>query len=120
MESKYILEKSSVGTRIGGADFNCRTGRSVLRDTRVSMVEKSGSMPVCTHRQVLYTFVTDGGSAAEAKTDRTSPKGNGLPPDGRILNDMEKVSSVKCVRTTSFAAKSHLCLQVSAQIKSCI
>ncbi|XP_028265105.1 zinc finger protein 704 isoform X1 [Parambassis ranga] len=90
MESKYILEKSSVGTRIGGADFNCRTGRSVLRDTRVSMVEKSGSMPVCTHRQVLYKFVTDGGSAVEAKTERTSPKGNGLPPGGRIMNDMEK------------------------------
>lgn len=96
MDSRYILEKSSVETRVGvgGAAFNCRAGRSVLRDTRVPTVEKSGPMPAYTHGPVLYKFVMDVGSAAEVKSERTSPKGNGLSPGGRILHDMEKVSAV--------------------------
>ncbi|XP_072222698.1 zinc finger protein 704 isoform X1 [Leuresthes tenuis] len=90
MESKYIFEKSSVGTRVGGADFNCRVGRSVLRDTRVPMVEKSSSMPAYTQGPVLYTFVMDGGLTAEVKNERTPSKGNGVPPGARILQDVEK------------------------------
>lgn len=91
MDSRYILEKSSVGTRVGvGADFNCRAGRSVLRDTRVpTTVEKNGPMPAYTNGPVLYKFVMDGGSAVEVKGERSSSKGN-----GRILHDMEKVSTV--------------------------
>ncbi|XP_019112028.1 SLC2A4 regulator isoform X1 [Larimichthys crocea] len=87
MDSRYILEKSSVGTRVGvGADFNCRAGRSVLRDTRVpTTVEKNGPMPAYTNGPVLYKFVMDGGSAVEVKGERSSSKGN-----GRILHDMEK------------------------------
>lgn len=94
MDSRYILEKSSVGTRVGGADFNYRAGRSVLRDSRVPMVEKSGPMPAYTNGPVLYKFVMNGGSAAEVKGERNSVKGNGLSPGGRILHDVEKVSVV--------------------------
>ncbi|XP_040911117.1 SLC2A4 regulator isoform X1 [Toxotes jaculatrix] len=92
MDSRYILEKPSVGTRVavGGADFNCRAGRSLLRDTRVPTVEKSGPMPAYTNGPVLYKFVMDVGSATEVKSEKTSPKGNGLSPGGRILHDMEK------------------------------
>lgn len=90
MESKYILEKSSAGTRVGGADFHCRAGRSVLRDTRIPTMEKSVSVPAYTHGPVLYKFVVDGGSVEELKSDRTSSKGNRLPPGGRILHDTEK------------------------------
>ncbi|XP_041859936.1 zinc finger protein 704 isoform X2 [Melanotaenia boesemani] len=89
MESKYILEKSSVGTRVGGGDFNCRVGRSVLRDSRVPMVEKNSSMPACTHGPILYKFVMEG-STAEVKNERTSSKGNGVSLGGRIIQDMEK------------------------------
>lgn len=94
MDSRYILEKSSVATRVGGADFNCRAGRSVLRDTRVPTVEKNGPMPAYTNGHVLYKFVMDGGSTAEVKGERSSSKGNGLSPSGRILHDVEKVSAV--------------------------
>lgn len=88
MESKYILEKSSVGTRVGGADFNYRAGRSVLRDTRVLMVEKSSSMQAYTHGPILYKFAVDD-LASEVKKDWS--KGSGLTPGGRILQDTEKV-----------------------------
>lgn len=87
-----MLEKSSVGTRVGGTDFNCRAGRSVLRDARVPTVERSGPMPAYTHGPVLYKFVMDASSAADVKSERSSSKGNGLSPGGRILHDMEKVS----------------------------
>lgn len=94
MDSKYILEKSSVGTRVGGADFNCRAGRSVLRDARVPTLERNGPSPAYTNGPVPYKFVLEGGSPAEVKGVRTSSKGNGLSPGGRILQDMEKVSGV--------------------------
>lgn len=94
MDTRYILEKSSVGTRVGGADFNCRAGRSVLRDTRVPTMEKNGPMPAYTNGPVLYKFVMDGGSAAEVKSEPTSPKANGLSPGGRTSHDVEKVSAV--------------------------
>ncbi|XP_042264852.1 SLC2A4 regulator isoform X1 [Thunnus maccoyii] len=90
MDSRYILDKPLVGTRVGGADFHCRAGRSVLRDTRVPTVEKSGPMPAFTNGPVFYQIVMDGGSAAEVKSEKTSPKGNGLSLGGRILLDMEK------------------------------
>ncbi|XP_026009554.1 zinc finger protein 704 isoform X1 [Astatotilapia calliptera] len=90
MESKYIVEKSSVGTGAGGADFNCRTGRSVLRDTRVPSVEKTGSMSAYTNGAVPYKNVMDGGLAAEIKSERTPLKGNGLSLGGRLLHDVEK------------------------------
>lgn len=94
MDSRYIMEKSSVGTRVGvgGAD-SCRAGRSVLHDTLVPTVEKNGPMPAYTHGPVLYKFVVDVGSAAEVTSERSSLKGNGLSPGGRILH-MEKVSVV--------------------------
>lgn len=95
MESKYIVEKSSVGTGVGGADFNCRTGRSVLRDTRVPSVEKNGSMSAYTNGAVPYKNVMDGGSAVEIKSERTPLKGNGLFLGGRLLHDVEKVSAVE-------------------------
>lgn len=85
MDSRYILEKPLPGTRVGGADFNCRAGRSVLHDTRVHTVEKSGP--------VHYKHVMDGGSVA-VKSEKVSPKGNGASPGVRILQDMEKVSVV--------------------------
>ncbi|XP_030279068.1 SLC2A4 regulator isoform X1 [Sparus aurata] len=86
MDARYILEKSSVGTRVGGADFNCRAGRSVLRDSQ----EKNGPVPAYTNGPVLYKFVIDGGSAAEVKGEGTYSKGNGFSPVGRILHDVEK------------------------------
>ncbi|CAJ1085012.1 zinc finger protein 704 isoform X2 [Xyrichtys novacula] len=89
MESRYIMEKPSVGTRIGGGgDFNCRVGRSVLRDSRVPTVEKNGPMPAYTNGPVLYKFVADGGSTSELKS---SLKANGLSPGGRILHEVEKI-----------------------------
>ncbi|XP_035512619.1 SLC2A4 regulator isoform X1 [Morone saxatilis] len=91
MDSRYILEKSPVGARVGGADFNCRAGRSVLRDTRVPTVERNGPTPAyTTNGSVLYKFVMDGGSAAEVKGEQSYSKGNGLSPAGRISHDMEK------------------------------
>lgn len=90
MDSRYILEKSSVGTRVGvGGTDSCRAGRSVLHDTRVPTVEKNGPMPAYTHGPVLYKFVVDVGSASEVTSERSSLKGNGLSPGGRILH-MEK------------------------------
>lgn len=90
MDSRYILDKSSVGSRVGGADFNCRAGRSVLRDSRVPTADRSGPMPAYTNGSVLYKFVMDGGMVAEVKSEKSFPKGNGLTPGGRILHDMEK------------------------------
>lgn len=95
MDSKYILEKSSVGTRVGVTDFNCRTGRSVLRDARVPTLERNGPtpLPAYTNGPAPYNLVLDGGSPLEVKGVRTSTKGNGHSPGGRILH-MEKVSGV--------------------------
>ncbi|XP_071374576.1 zinc finger protein 704 isoform X1 [Centroberyx affinis] len=93
MDSKRILDKSSVGIRVGGADFNYRADCSVVRDTRVPTVE-SGPMPACTNGpavgSVLYTFVMDGGSVAEGTCEKTFPKGNGLSSAGEILHEMGK------------------------------
>lgn len=89
MDSRYILEKPLAGTRVGGPDFSCRAGRSVLHDTRVHTVEKSGP--------VLYKHAMDGGCAA-LKSEKVSPKGNGLSPGGRVLHDMDKVSVFWCRR----------------------
>lgn len=85
MDSRYILEKPLAGTRVGGADFNCRAGRSVLHDNRIHTVEKSGP--------VLYKHAMDGGYVA-VKSEKVSLKGNGLSPGARILHDVEKVSVV--------------------------
>lgn len=98
MDSRYILEKSSVGTRLGGADFNCRAaGRSVLRDARVPTANERGgpgAPAAYSNGHVFYKLVMDGGSAAEVKGERTSTKGNGLYPGGRVaLHDVEKVST---------------------------
>lgn len=93
MESRYILEKSSVGSRVGGAEFNCRTGRSVLRDARVPTLERNGALPAYTNGPAPYNLVLDGGSPLEVKGVRTSSKGNGLSPGGRLLH-MEKVSGI--------------------------
>lgn len=103
MDNRYILEQTSVGTRVGGADFNYRPGRSVLCDTRVPTAEKNGPMPVYTHGPVFYKLLMDGGSVSGVKGERTSPKGN-----GRILHEVEKVSAffhVNFVRATPFAGK---------------
>lgn len=85
------MKKSSVGTRVGGADFNYRAGRSVLRDTRVLMVEKGSSMQAYTHGPILYKFAVDD-LASEVKKDGGWSKGSGLCPGGRIIQDVEKVS----------------------------
>lgn len=92
MDSKYILEKSTAGTRIGGADFNCRSGRSVLCDARVPILERNGPLPAYTNGPVPYKCSPDGVSPVEVKSLRTSFKGNGISPGGRISLDMEKVS----------------------------
>lgn len=92
MESKYIFEKSSIGTSVGVADFNYRTGRSVLLDSRIPVaVEKSSSVvPAYAQAPVFYKFVMDGGStAAGVKSERTSSSSKG---SGRIFPDVEKVS----------------------------
>ncbi|KAK2851532.1 hypothetical protein Q5P01_007808 [Channa striata] len=81
MDSRYMLEKPLAETRVGGADFHCRAGRSVLHDTRVHTTERSGP--------VVYRAAMDGGCVA-AKSERTSLKGNGLTHGGRILHDVEK------------------------------
>lgn len=91
MDSKHILEKSLVGTRVGGADFNCRAGRAVLRDARVPTLERNGPLSGYTNGPVHHKFVLDGGSPAEVRGGRISSKGNGLC---RILQDMEKVSGI--------------------------
>ncbi|KAK5863720.1 hypothetical protein PBY51_000729 [Eleginops maclovinus] len=85
MDSRYILEQTSVGTRVVGADFNYRAGRSVLCDTRVPTVEKNGPMPVFTNGPVFYKLLMDGRSVSGVKGERISPNGN-----GRILHDVEK------------------------------
>ncbi|CAN9515523.1 unnamed protein product [Ophioblennius macclurei] len=108
MESKYILEKSSVGTRVGvvggvgggggAADFNCRAGRSVLRDARVvpAAVEKGSCTPTYAHGTVLYKFVTNdsgggcNGPVADGRYERSSPQGNRPFPGGRTFHDGEK------------------------------
>lgn len=94
MDSKYILEKSSAGTRVGGADFHCRPGRSVLRDARVSTLDGRGFLSVYPNGPVSCKFSPDGGSPAEVKGVRTSPKGTGLSAGGRLWHDTEKVSGV--------------------------
>ncbi|XP_068188312.1 zinc finger protein 704 isoform X1 [Antennarius striatus] len=91
MESRYILENSTGGTRVAGVDFNCRLGRSVPRDARVHTAEKSSPLPAYTNGPVLYKIVMDGGSAVEVQGERTSLiKGNRICPGGQILHDIEK------------------------------
>lgn len=84
MDSKYILEKSSAGPRLGVADFNCRPGRSVLRDARVSTLDGRG---------YLYGPVSCKFSPAEVIGVRTPLKGSGPSAGGRLLHDTEKVSA---------------------------
>ncbi|XP_029012136.1 zinc finger protein 704 isoform X2 [Betta splendens] len=76
MDSRYILEKPLTGPRVGAADFSCRSGRTVLHTA-----EKSGPVP--------YKHAMDGGAAA-ARSDKVSPKRNGVSPGVRILQDVEK------------------------------
>lgn len=90
MDSKYILEKSSAGPRLGVADFNCRPGRSVLRDARVSTLDGRGYFSAHTNGPVCCKFSPDVGSPAEVKGVRTSPKGSGPSAGGRLLHDTEK------------------------------
>ncbi|XP_076023032.1 zinc finger protein 704 isoform X2 [Genypterus blacodes] len=90
MESRHVLDKSSVGIRVGGADFNCRSGRSVVCDSRVPAVEQSGPIPACTNGPVIYTLVMDGGSVVEGKSQKPPPKGNGRSTGGGVLHDAEK------------------------------
>lgn len=84
MDSRYILEQQPA-TRVGGgagADFNYRAGCSVLRSTRVSVVERNSPMPVYTNGAVYCGFVME----AEVKGERTS----GPAPGARIVYDVEK------------------------------
>ncbi|XP_074500181.1 zinc finger protein 704 isoform X2 [Sebastes fasciatus] len=84
MDSRYILEQQPA-TRVGGgggADFNYRAGCSVLRSTRVSVVERNSPMPVYTNGAVYCEFVME----AEVKGERTS----GPAPGARIVYDVEK------------------------------
>lgn len=92
MDSKYILEKSAAGPRLGVADFNCRPGRSVLRDARVSTLDGRGYLLAHTNGPVSCKFSPDVGSPAEVKGARTSLKGSGPSAGGRPLHDTEKVS----------------------------
>lgn len=92
MDSRYILEKPLAGTRVGGADFNCRPGRSVLHETRIHTAERGGP--------VLYKHAVDGGYVA-VKSEKVFLKGNGLSPGGRTLHDAEKVS----VRSLAISAR---------------
>lgn len=92
MESKYIFEKSSLGTSVGVADFTSRAGRSVLFDSRIPVaVEKNSSvMPAYTQQApVFYKLVMDGGSTAEVQSEGTPSSSQG---NGRIFRDVEKVS----------------------------
>ncbi|KAM9343551.1 zinc finger protein 704 isoform 2-T2 [Pholidichthys leucotaenia] len=85
MESKYVVEKSSIGT-----DFNCRRADPcVHRDSRgfASSVGKGGCTSVYRHERLLYRCAANGASAAEEKT---SPKGNGPSSGGRMLHDADK------------------------------
>lgn len=92
MDSKHIVEKSTTGARVGGAGINCRAGRSVLCDARVSILERNGPLLAYTNGPGPYKCSPDGGPPVEAKSPRTSFKGNGISPGGRISLDMEKVS----------------------------
>ncbi|KAL6119083.1 slc2a4rg [Pungitius sinensis] len=81
MDSRYISEQQPlVGTRVVGADFGCRAGRSVLRDNRVPAAETGGPVPVCANGPVFYKCRTDGGCA----------RGTGPSPGGRMFHDVEK------------------------------
>lgn len=92
MDSKHSVDKSTPGTRVGGTGMNCRPGRSVLCDDRVPILERNGSLPAYTNGPGPYKCSPDGGPPVEAKSLRTSFKGNGIFPGGRISLDMEKVS----------------------------
>lgn len=94
MDSKCILEKPSAGTRVGGADFECRAGRSVLRDARVPTLERNGFLPAYTNGSVHDKYAPDGGPPVEVKGVRTSSKGTGISPGGRVLHDVDKVSGL--------------------------
>ncbi|XP_054465396.1 zinc finger protein 704 [Anoplopoma fimbria] len=73
MDSRYVLEQ----TRVVGADFSYREGRSVLRDTRVPTAGNGGPAPVCTTGKVFYKCIM------EVKGERGSA-------GGRMLQDAEK------------------------------
>ncbi|KAM4610458.1 zinc finger protein 704 isoform 2-T2 [Polymixia lowei] len=97
MNSKRILDKSSVGIRVGcastHADFNCHADVSLVCDTSVATVENA-LMPACTNGpttgSVLYRFVVDGGSVKEATSKEVFFKGNGLSSGGQMLHGMDK------------------------------
>ncbi|XP_077369578.1 zinc finger protein 704 isoform X2 [Festucalex cinctus] len=84
MDSRSILDKPVVGTRLPGADFGYRGNRSVLRDSRL---EKSGGggggsrAGATTNGTVLFKCVRDG----QATKDNASVEAN-----GRRLHDGEK------------------------------
>ncbi|XP_075957104.1 zinc finger protein 704 isoform X1 [Anarhichas minor] len=95
MDSTYIVEQQQQqqpSRVVGAAEFSCRTGRSVLRDIRVPAVQSNGPVHMYTNGPVFYKCrMDDGGSAAEFRGERTSLRGNGLAPGGRIVfHDVEK------------------------------
>lgn len=101
MESKCILEKSSVGTSVGGVvDFNYRPGRY---NSRVPAVAKSSFTP----GPIFYKCVTDGGSTAAVKNERTSSVGSGHSPGVGILQNVEKVSSFSKLSKSHVYPRSH-------------
>ncbi|XP_015247929.1 PREDICTED: SLC2A4 regulator isoform X1 [Cyprinodon variegatus] len=84
MESKCILEKSSVGAGVGGVvDFNYRPGRY---NSRVPVMETSSYIP----GPIFYKNLTDGGSTVAVKHERTSSAGSGHSLGGGVLQDVEK------------------------------
>ncbi|XP_061155985.1 zinc finger protein 704 isoform X3 [Syngnathus typhle] len=80
MDSRSILDKPVVGTRLAGADFGYRTTRSVLHDSRL---EKSGGLRAgaTANGTVLFKCVRGG----QATKDNVFAEGN-----GRRLHDGEK------------------------------
>ncbi|XP_049611351.1 zinc finger protein 704 [Syngnathus scovelli] len=70
MDSRSILDKPVVGTRLAGADFGYRTTRSVLHDSRL---EKSGGLRATANGTVLFKCVRGG----QETKDNVSAEGNG-------------------------------------------
>ncbi|XP_043970766.1 zinc finger protein 704 isoform X1 [Gambusia affinis] len=114
MESKCILEKSSVGTSVGGVvDFNCRPGRY---NSRVPAVAKSSFTP----GPIFYKCVTDGGSTAAVKNERTSSVCSGHSPGVGILQNVDKtaVRDQKDIGSTGILKRASptLCLGMGRQL----
>ncbi|XP_077427463.1 zinc finger protein 704 [Vanacampus margaritifer] len=83
MDSRSVLDKPVVGTRLPGADFGYRGTRSVLRDSRLEKSSGGGGLRAgaTTNGTVLFKCVRDG----QATKDNASVEGN-----VRRLHDGEK------------------------------